>query len=214
MRFEVRPRWIGRAACALVVCLLAAGIPPAPARADQVRLVDLERLTQRAARIFAGRCIESRVEFDAAIGRDVTTATFLVHRAVKGVSEPTVTVRMLGEAVPATRGRPAATPAFRAGEKVVLFLYAESGLGLASPVGLGQGRFRIVADKHGRERAVNALGNRNLLTGLRPEARARVRLESDAGDDSAADARIAAREADLDVGMLLDAAAALARPGR
>lgn len=134
------------------------GLALSASEASQVRSVDLEQLTQRAARIFSGRCITSRVVFDPNIGSDVTVATFRVDRSVKGVTGRTVTVRMSGVSK---------VPIFRAGEDVVLFLYGESALGLSAPVGLGQGRFAVVTDKQGRKRAINEFGNENLTRGAR-----------------------------------------------
>jgi hypothetical protein len=169
-----------------------------------VRLVDLEQMTQRAARIFSGRCIETRVVFDAALGRDVRVATFRVHRAVKGVTGDTVTVRTLaveGNDADAAAG----VPVYRAGDEVVLFLYGESASGLSATVGLGQGRFRVLADKQGRSLALNDFGNRNLFTGLRPEARARLEARSATAQRAATQ-----RGDDLEPSVLLDAAEALA----
>ena len=210
----------------LTSCLVVACLGLGLLRAGQVRLVDLERMTAHAARIFSGECTSSQVEFDAALGRDVTVASFRVQRAVKGVTGRTVTVRMLPEAIGTAPGEPArsatdtatdgaaTTPAFQPGDRVVLFLYGESSLGLSAPVGLGQGRFRIVPDKHGRGRAINGFGNRNLISGLRPEARTRLRLEARPLTGAAAGARPEQVEMDLDPDTLLDAAEALARGGR
>jgi hypothetical protein len=124
------------------------------AEGTQVRLLSLSEMTQRAARIFAGRCLHSEVVFDVVVGSPVTVATFEVDRGIKGVEGGTVTVRMLS--------RPDAVDPFRPGEEVVLFLYGDSPLGLTAPVGLGQGRFVIGSDKQGRRRIHNELGNRNL----------------------------------------------------
>jgi len=121
-------------------------------------------MTERAARIFSGRCVRTDVEFDPAVGARVTVATFRVDRGVKGTPERTVTVRMLGDVTgDRPEGDTAGVPAFRVGEEVVLFLYGESALGLTAPVGLGQGRFEIVEDKQGRKIALNDLGNKNLF---------------------------------------------------
>jgi hypothetical protein len=62
-------------------------------------------------------------------------------------------------------------PRFAPGERVVLFLYPDSSLGLTSPVALGQGKFSVLRDKEGDELAVNALGNRDLLRGLSDAAK-------------------------------------------
>ena len=52
-------------------------------------------------------------------------------------------------------------PAYRPGEELLLFVHPESALGFSSPVGLGQGCFRI-HQHDGRPVAENDVGNRNL----------------------------------------------------
>ena len=165
----------------LVVSLLLSG----QSLASQVRLVNLEQMTQRAARIFSGRCIDTRVEHDPAAGRDVTVATFRVERAVKGAIGDTVTVRMLSGGA-SIGDDPAGAPRFRRGEEVVLFLYGESSMGLSSTVGLGQGTFKVLTDKQGRRVALNEVGNRNLMRAMRPETRARLRERLRAPDGAEA----------------------------
>ena len=166
------------------------------ARASQVRSVNLEEMTAKAATIFAGRCLDVETVRDPALGRDVSVARFEVHRAIKGASGSIVTVRMaLDDA-----GVGDAVSAFRKDEDVVLFLYGESPLGLRATVGLGQGRFKVVSDKRGRPIAMNELGNRNLMRALSPAASGRLARISDPG----------AAEAALAPTVLLDMAEALA----
>ena len=141
------------------------------AGATQSRVVNIEEMTERATTIFAGRCLDVRVESDPTLGVDVTVARFRVQRSVKGTAGSTITVRMPwlgGTAIPT------GVPSFERGDEVVLFLYGESAIGMRAPVGLGQGRFRIVADKQGRSMAINDVGNRNLMHGLSTGARERL----------------------------------------
>jgi len=138
------------------------------ARASIVRLLNIEDLAGRADRIFAGRCVDVRESYDPALGQHVTYTTFEVSRAVKGGVRGRITIRSLGgaDADPSRPDPIASVPRFRVGEDVVLFLYPDSRNGLTSPVGFGQGKFRIVKDKLGREIALNATGNRTLFRGL------------------------------------------------
>jgi hypothetical protein len=147
---------------ALASLLLAIGI----AGASQVRPLNLEQMTGRAATIFAGRCLESRAVLDADLGLEVTVATFAVDEAVKGQAESTVTIKTIAGVAGATR--------FAAGDEVILFLYGASDLGLSSPVGLGQGRFKVATDKQGRRLALNDFANENLLRDLTPQGEARI----------------------------------------
>jgi hypothetical protein len=154
-----------------LIATLAVGLSFTAALATQSRPLNLEQMTERAATIFAGRCTGVRAEHDRKLGLDVTVATFHVDRAIKGTTGRTVTVRMpwVGESA-----IPAGVPSFARGDEVVLFLYGESASGMRAPVGLGQGRFRVVTDKQGRKMAINDFGNRNLMHGpaerLSPDA--------------------------------------------
>jgi hypothetical protein len=198
---------IRRIAHALALFLLITCLAPPALLASQVRLVNFEQMTQRAARIFAGRCTGTSVVFDPLLGRDVTVSTFRVQRAVKGVTGKTVTVRMLDAAAVqgASGDAPSGVPAFRNGEEVILFLYGESAQGLTSPVGLGQGQFRILTDKKGRKLAFNDFANRNLLKDLRPETRARLKLK----DDPSVGKSTPQQSVEIEPTALLDAAEAL-----
>lgn len=186
-----------------LVGLVGAGaLLGAPARASQVRPINIEEMTGRAARIFAGRCVEVQTTVDPAFGHEVTLATFEVDRVVKGSLGRTISVRMPGG--DDASGGTAGMPLFRPGEEVVLFLYGESEMGFSSPVGLGQGRFSVVTDKQGRRIALNGLVNRNLLRALTPEARTRLGGSFETWKD----------RKDLEPAALLDMAEALAAPPR
>jgi hypothetical protein len=132
-----------------------------------VRAVALDTLVSRADRIFIGRCIAVRELHDEQVGWLVTEATFAVSESIKPAPGPTsgmapgaraglgkrqersagkrITVRQLGG-----RRTPTLGPRFMPGEEVLLFLHRESRLGLASPVGMGQGKFTIVRRPHGQ----------------------------------------------------------------
>jgi hypothetical protein len=145
-----------------------------PLQASQVRPVNLEELTARADRIFAGSCVEIEKVAHPQLG-SVTRVTFEVERAIKGDLGATLTIEVVGPEVGRAAQHPGVTaldlPRFVPGERVVLFLYPDSALGLTSPVALGQGKFAVLRDKEGNELAVNALGNRELLRGLSTEAK-------------------------------------------
>jgi hypothetical protein len=134
-------------------------------------------MTHRAATIFSGRCVGLSTATDPELGREVTVATFVVSRWVKGSEHGTITVRMPAAAdIGSGAG---GIPTFHKGDEVVLFLYGKSQLGLRAPVGLGQGSFRVLKDKRGRPAAVNDLGNRHLLRGLSAQAHERIAAKFD-----------------------------------
>jgi len=151
----------------LAVAVLVAGLAVSSLHATKVRAVNLEEMTGRAATIFSGRCTGVTVVDDPNVGGPVTVATFDVERTVKGDYGSSVTIRLPG-------GKIAGVPRFRSGDEVVLFLYGENSAGLSSPVGLGQGKFNVVEDKHGRKIAVREIGGDNLFRGLSTEARTRL----------------------------------------
>ena len=55
---------------------------------------------------------------------------------------------------------------YRVGDEVLLFLNRITPIGLTSPVGLEQGRFRVVRDARGQFVAINGNGNADLLKGI------------------------------------------------
>lgn len=142
--------------------LLSVSAQPTPAMT--ILPLDLPALTAQADRIFVGRVTRVASGRDAS-GLPATWTTFVVSEELKGVAGRELTVKQLGtslgEAGGATILPHPALPQYRPGESVVLFIQPESALGFTSPVGLGQGCFRIRSDG-GRSVAENDVGNRNL----------------------------------------------------
>jgi hypothetical protein len=63
------------------------------------------------------------------------------------------------------------TAEYQVGQELVLFLYPESQYGLTSPVGAGQGRFRVLRDASGGALIVNEAGNRGLFENVAASAK-------------------------------------------
>ncbi len=184
-----------RNAILVVLCTLSLSLPIS--KASTVRPVNLEQMSQRAATIFSGHCIDVSYGTHPTLGVEVTLATFEVDRAIKGDVGDTITVTLFGGkstggSAPAIIGR----PNFTVGEELVLFLYGESSVGLSSPVGLGQGKFNVFTDKQGSKIAVNEFGNKNLFRGMSVDAKGRL--------DSANPQWLQRRELELKPGALLD----------
>jgi hypothetical protein len=146
-----------------------------PLQATQVRSLNLEQISARAATIFTGVCADVRVEMDPNAGW-VSVVTFDVARSVKGRLGKKATVRFLGGQRDLEPRSPeiAGMQRFRRGDEVVLFLYGTSAIGLTSPVGFGQGSFHVVRDKRGKKLAINAFGNERLLDGVASSTRGRL----------------------------------------
>jgi hypothetical protein len=92
---------------------------------------------------------------DVASGRDEngvpsTWTTFAVAETLKGADAPTFTIKQFGVAAPLADGtvaKLAGLPSYEVGEEVVVFLRGVSRRGFTSPVGLGQGTYRV--KRHG-----------------------------------------------------------------
>jgi hypothetical protein len=164
---------MSRLSAAFLILLLAA---PVAIQASQVRPINLEEMTQRADRIFAGRCVNVRVAYDHELDQVVTYVTFAPHRVEKGEIHGSVTIKLLGDqAMDSPPGRRTeGVPAFGKDEEVILFLHGDSPRGLTSPVGFGQGKFTVVQGKEGRPLALNELGNETLFRNLSQAALRRL----------------------------------------
>ena len=150
---------------------------PSAAYATKVKRVNLEEIVKGADRIFAATCVA--VE-DTTLGDTripITRYTFSVSEGLKGGVGDTVVVRHLGVRKPRPQGnkvlvfRVPGMPVYRVGQEVVLFLVAESVVGLSSPVGLSQGAFTVV-ERQGRKVLLNGNQNAGLLRGLAPASHA------------------------------------------
>lgn len=153
--------------CLLIAAALAA---TAPASAQQGALTahrNLDQLTDRAALILRGNVVSARVEKHPEFrGLDTVVVTLAVRETLKGAPRKTHTFRQYLWDI---RDRLDAN-GYRKGQDMLLFLIEPSALGLSSPAGLDQGRFRIERDAAGDEVAVNGQGNFRLFDGLAAEA--------------------------------------------
>jgi hypothetical protein len=97
---------------------------------------------------------------EVAAGRDsdgipATWVTLDVAECLKGEVGSRLVFKQVGVAAPLADGtllRIPGLPRYRAGDEVVLFLHQPSGRGFTSPVGMGQGLFRV--ERRGGERIV------------------------------------------------------------
>jgi hypothetical protein len=149
---------------------------PRPAAATTILALDVPELERCAERIFVGRVADVQLGFDEQ-GMPVAWTTFAIEQSLKGVTGARVTIKQLrsGQATqPGALFRVPAMPAYTRGEKVLLFLHQDSVLGFTSPVGLGQGAFRVRGN--GDDALVeNDVGNANVAPGLAPASAAAPR---------------------------------------
>jgi hypothetical protein len=128
---------------ATVIALLALA---GPARATTVLPIPLARVAGEAARIVHATVLDVRAGRDED-GLPATWVTLEVARTVKGTATSGLVFKQYGVADPLPDGTVARVPGlprYRAGEELVLFLRGESRRGFTSPVGFGQGVYRVV----------------------------------------------------------------------
>lgn len=134
-------RWLPKLVWVLAgVCAAAR-----PLGAAMVARLPLEEITHRAASVVQGTVTQVRVGRDES-GLPGTWITLEVSRVLKGSAPNRLTIKQYGVASALTDGTVAgidALPRYTAGEEVVLFLHANSQRGFTSPVGFGQGFYRI-----------------------------------------------------------------------
>ena len=135
--------------------------------ATTVQTVNLFEMVKLADRVFWGKYLKMKTAQDGATGLLVTAYTFEVREGIKGVSAgETVVFRQISQGQKGF-GIPG-LPQYHEGQEALLFLHADSRIGLTSPVGLSQGVFRVekIQDYLG---VSNSLGNRNLAHNVSAE---------------------------------------------
>jgi hypothetical protein len=105
----------------------------------------LPEVAAESERVVHATVVEVAPGHDAS-GVPATWVTLHVERAFKGGSGAWLTIKQFGTTEPladGSLGRIAGLPRFTVGEEVVLFLRGDSRHGFTSPVGLGQGVYRV-----------------------------------------------------------------------
>ena len=166
--------------------------------------LDLQGLIDRAGLIVEGRVLSKEAR-EGPRGIIETEYLLDVDRTLLGEDRGQRSIRLPGGILPDGRGLVLpGVPALMPGEDVLLFLSMESRAGLRLPVGLAQGRFRVVVDPATGARALlRPAGHLNLVdpssgqvrpTDTRPEldyagtlARIRVGVETRRRRERAAD---------------------------
>lgn len=135
--------------CLALTLVLSFALSAAPAWATTARALSNRAMTEAAALILTGRCLEVRSAWE---GRTlVTLATVEVTDVLKGDAPARVTVTLPG-GIDATRRFPVAmtyagAPQMMVGENVFLFLGRDGAIGSdLTVVGFSQGKFSVVAD--------------------------------------------------------------------
>jgi hypothetical protein len=150
-------------AIAVIFSLAATFCVSLPAHSQRGALtlpLNLADLSSNASQIIQGRVVSATVAPDPHYGHlKILVLTLAVDDVLKGQAATTFTfreflwdIRDISDAA-----------GYHVGEEVLLFLNHPTSLGLITPVGLQQGRFRVVKGSDGHEYAVNASQNSGLL---------------------------------------------------
>ena len=120
--------------------------------------LNLEEITEAASRIFVGKC--TKIE---KVDKPVSAYkyTFKIIEPIKGVKTKKLSFKQWK---PTARNN-----GYKKGKKYILFLHADSKLGLTSPAGFLQGRFEVQRKGFIRRKEVvtNQLHNKGLIRNLR-----------------------------------------------
>lgn len=124
---------------------------------------NLAELVAQADRIVLGRVLVARVERHPQLTNlHTVVVTLRVEETLKGKAQKTLTFRQfiwdIRDRLDAAR--------YLKGQRVLLLLNPVTKLGLTSPAGLEQGRFRLIRDAAGNEYAVNGHNNGGLFRNL------------------------------------------------
>jgi hypothetical protein len=120
----------------------------------------LDQLVDQATTIIRGHVVSARVERHPTLTNLHTiVVTLRVHQTFKGQAGQTFTFRQY---IWDVRDRFDAA-GYRKGQHLLLLMNPPTRYGLSSPAGLGQGRFRILLDRQGREYALNGHANAGLF---------------------------------------------------
>jgi hypothetical protein len=147
----------------LLTLLLSSGLLTASAAAQRgarVKMQDLDELMSQATEIVRGTVASTRVEPHRKFPNLMTVVvTFRVEKALKGEGSQQIQFRQyIWDVRDLDKNA-----IYKRGERLLLMLGPTSRYGLRSPVGLGQGRFKIHCELSGEETAVNEMGNVGLF---------------------------------------------------
>jgi hypothetical protein len=151
----------------LLVCLCAG------AQAQRGALTldrGIDELTDEAAVVVRGHVREAHLEPHPQLKNLMTVVvTINVDKTLKGSSDKTLTFRQY---VWDIRDK-ADAMGYGKSQELILMLGPVSQYGMTSPVGLEQGRFRVIRDSNGNASAINGRRNAGLFASLERRAKAK-----------------------------------------
>jgi len=156
-----------RAAAVCLLLLLGLAVQVPAQSGGSTAQADLDQLVQTAQNIVRGQVVSARIEPHPQFPNLKTVLiTVSVSKVLKGTAGPTLTFRQF--VWDAREG--SALAAYKGAGEMILFLNPVSQYGLTSPVGLEQGRFRVMRDEKGGRFVVNGRGNFGLFNQVSEKA--------------------------------------------
>ena len=135
-----------------------------------VSAANLDHLVDNAQIIVRGNVVSAVLEPHPQFANlQTVVVTFSVAKTFKGQATPTLTFRQFVWDTKDTTG----SGGYHKSEELLLFLNPTSLYGLTSPVGMEQGRFRVLRDDRGNRFAVNGRGNVGLFADVVMNSNAR-----------------------------------------
>ncbi len=146
------------------------------AQATMTLPMRFDEIVRQSGQAFVGRCVSLDYGIDEN-GIPAAYIEFEVSQPIKGVSTDRVTLKQYGlipqpqadhllpdvgyyeSGIVSLKTMQGSGGSYRIDEELVLFLYPASKLGFSSPVGFGQGLFRVRRTHDGREYVANSFQN-------------------------------------------------------
>jgi len=122
----------------------------------------LDDLVQKSGRIVVGKCLSRESRWNDRNTLILTTARFAVSEPLKGSNDGFVNVVTVGGTLDGITQEVSGMPVFEPEEEVLLFLEPSKN-GHWQPLGLSQGKFRILRNRQtGEEEVVHSLSGLEL----------------------------------------------------
>lgn len=165
------PRKTERRLCArtvaLLVCIVLLALPVAAQRDAKVLHRNLSELVGDSYTIVLGRVVSVKAEPHPQYhGLQTIVITLQVAEVWKGQAGATFTFRAFVSDPTDFKQR----LGYAGNQDVLLMLTKPSDIGLSSPAGLEQGRFRVVTDAQGNRTVVNGINNAGLFRNVQKTA--------------------------------------------
>lgn len=133
-----------------------------PVLSTTVEKFTLDDLVQKSGRIIVGKCISSESRWNDRNTLILTTARFAVSEPLKGSSDGFVNVVTVGGMLDGITQTVSGMPVFEPEEEVLLFLEPSKN-GQWQPLGMSQGKFRILRNRQtGEQEVVHSLSGLEL----------------------------------------------------